>query len=68
MQAESVATLGYKLNLGDTFSVRGKVNSRWNVGALVEKRLDPLPGQLLLSGQLSHRTDESRFGIGVMIG
>ena len=68
MQAESTAALGYKLSLGETFSLRGKINSRWTIGAQVEKRLDPLPAQLLLSGQLSHRTDESRFGIGVSVG
>ena len=68
MQAESTAAFGYKLSLGETFSLRGRINSRWTIGALVEKRLDPLPAQLLLSGQLSHRTDESRFGIGVSVG
>ena len=52
MQAESIAALGFKLNLGDTFSIRGKVKSCWTVGTLVEKQLDPLPGQLLISGQL----------------
>ena len=68
LQAESTAAIGYRLTLGDTFTLRGKVNSRWTIAAQVEKRLDPLPAQLLLCGQLSHRTDESRFGVGVSVG
>ena len=31
VQAESIAALGFKLSLGDTFYIRGKVNSRWTV-------------------------------------
>lgn len=54
--------------MGDSFCFKGSLNSRWSIGVLIEKRLDPLPAQLLLSGQLSHRNDESKFGVGLMVG
>ena len=49
-------------------AVRGKVNSQGVVSVSLEKRLDPLPGMLTLSGQLNHWTDESKFGISVVVG
>jgi hypothetical protein len=48
--------------------MKGKVSSHGTVGATLEKRLDPLPGSLMLSGQLNHWTDESKFGIAVVLG
>lgn len=48
--------------------MKGKIDSHGIVSALIEKRLDPLPATLMLSGQLNHWTDDSRFGIGVMVG
>lgn len=69
MQGESSATLGFKMDLGDSlFSVKGCINSKWTVGTLIEKRLDPLPASVLISGQLNHTTDEAMFGIGFTVG
>lgn len=48
--------------------MRGKVSSLGTVGATVEKRLDPLPATLILSGRLNHWTDDSKFGIAVVVG
>lgn len=69
MNMETVATAGYRLDLGEgSVSFRGKIDSKWTIGALIEKRLDPLPAHLLLSCQLNHVTDEAKVGIGFMIG
>ena len=49
-------------------TMKGKVSSHGTVSATLEKRLDPIPGSLVLSGQLNHWTDDSRFGIAVVMG
>lgn len=69
MSAETVATAGYRYDMGNgAISFRGKLDSKWTIGAYIEKRLDPLPAHLLLSGQLNHMTDEVKVGVGFMIG
>ncbi|XP_064407641.1 mitochondrial import receptor subunit TOM40 homolog [Halichondria panicea] len=67
MQGESVAGIGYRLELGG-MTMKGKVDSHGVVSAVLEKRLDPIPATLMLSGQLNHWTDDSRFGISIMVG
>lgn len=67
MQGESSAAVGYQLELGSV-TMRGRVDSHACVAALLEKRLDPLPATLLLSGQINHWTDESKFGIALLVG
>lgn len=49
-------------------TMRGKVTSLGTISATLEKRLDPLPGTLMLSGKLNHWTDDSKFGIAMVIG
>ena len=44
------------------------VDSNWNVGSIVEKRLAPLPFTLQLSGFLNHVKSSYRFGIGLTVG
>ena len=69
MNLETVAAVGGKVELGEgSFALKGKIDSKWRVGAAIEKRLDPLPAHLLLSGLLNHESDEYKFGIGFMIG
>ena len=69
MSGETVSTIGYRYDIGNgSATFRGKVDSKWTIGALIEKRLDPLPANLLLSGQINHMTDEAKFGVGFMIG
>ena len=69
MNMDTVAAVGYKIDLGgDSFSLKGKIDSKWTVGALIEKRLDPLPAHMLISGQINHQTNETKFGVGFMIG
>ncbi len=48
--------------------MRGKVNSLGTVSSTLEKRLDPLPATFMLSGKLNHWTDDSKFGIAVVVG
>lgn len=67
MQNETCASVGYKLDIGG-MTMKGRVNSQAVVSVCVEKRLDPLPGTLMLTGQLNHWTDESKFGISVVVG
>lgn len=67
LQGESCAAIGYKLELSG-MTLRGRVDSHGTVGAVVERRLDPLPATLMLSGHLNHWTDESRFGIALVVG
>ncbi|OUC48341.1 eukaryotic porin [Trichinella nativa] len=46
----------------------GIVDSNFNVGAILEKKLTPLPFTLALSGFTNFAKDVSRFGIGLIIG
>ena len=48
--------------------MRGKVDTHGIVSAVLEKRLDPMPATLTVSGQMNHWTDESRFGIAIIVG
>lgn len=67
MQGNTVAAIGYKMDLG-AMTVRGRINSLGVIAATIEKRLDPIPGAFVVSGRLNHWTDESKFGIGLLIG
>ena len=67
LQGESCAAIGYKLELGG-MTMRGRVDSHGTVSAGLERRLDPLPAILMLSGHLNHWTDDSRFGIALVVG
>ena len=62
-----MAAIGYKMDLGP-MTLRGRVNSLGSVSATMEKRLDPIPGSLVLSGRINHWTDEAKFGVAVLIG
>ena len=66
-QGTTVAAIGYKMDLG-AMTMRGRINSLGTVVATVEKRLDPIPGALMVSGRINHWTDEAKFGIGLLIG
>lgn len=66
---ESVCSLGYQVDLPKGNLVfRGMVDSNWTVGAVLEKKLAPLPFTLNLSGMINHTKGQSRFGIGLIIG
>lgn len=66
---ESLATLAYQLDVPKANLVfRGMVDSSWTVGAVMEKKLAPLPFTFSLSAMLNHAKAQSRFGIGLIIG
>ena len=69
MQGESILSVGYKYDLRKAnVSFKGVVDTQWNVSCIVEKRLDPLPATLTLSGLINHVSDKARFGIGFSLG
>ena len=49
-------------------TMRGRINSLGTVAATMEKRLDPIPGALVVSGRINHWTDDAKFGIALLIG
>lgn len=51
-----------------TSSVPGSVDSNWNVAAVLEKKLLPMPFTLTLSGMLNHKKSNFRLGLGFVIG
>lgn len=66
---ENVASLGYQIDLPKANLVfRGMVDSNWTVGAVLEKKLQPLPFTFILSGLINHTKNQSRFGVGLIIG
>lgn len=62
-----MGAIGYKMELG-SMTMRGRINSLGVVAATMEKRLDPIPGALVLSGRINHWTDEAKFGLSLLIG
>ncbi|GAB6028102.1 hypothetical protein CHUAL_002322 [Chamberlinius hualienensis] len=66
---ESVGSIGYQIDLPKANLVfRGMIDSNLNVGAVLEKKLLPLPFTFTLSGLINHAKSQSRFGIGLFIG
>ncbi|KAH8421469.1 hypothetical protein KR009_008591, partial [Drosophila setifemur] len=66
---ESVATLAYQIDLPKADLIfRGAVDSNWHISGVLEKRLQPLPFTLALSGRMNHVKNNFRLGCGLMIG
>ncbi|XP_055352133.1 mitochondrial import receptor subunit TOM40 homolog [Paramacrobiotus metropolitanus] len=66
---ESVASLGYAVEIPKANATfRGSVDTNGSVGAILERRLFPLPATLALSALINHKKAASQFGIGLMIG
>lgn len=66
---ESVATIGYQVDLPKADLVfRGMADTNWNVGGVLEKKLQPLPFTFALSGLLNHSKTQFRLGCGIIIG
>lgn len=67
--AECVTTIGYQVDLPKADLVfKGSVDSNWNVGAVLEKKLQPLPFSFALSGVINHNKAMFRLGCGLIIG
>lgn len=68
-QEDSKMTAGYVYELPESnVSFKGSVCTNWTVTGMLEKKLDPLPGALVLTGQLDHAKKDYKFGIGFSIG
>ncbi|XP_025050841.1 mitochondrial import receptor subunit TOM40 homolog [Alligator sinensis] len=68
MQDTSVA-FGYQLDLPKAnLLFRGSVDSNWIVGAVLEKKLLPLPLTLAMGAFLNHRKSKFQCGFGLTIG
>ncbi|XP_071450623.1 mitochondrial import receptor subunit TOM40 homolog 1 [Hetaerina americana] len=66
---ESVASIAYQLELPRAnLSFRGVVDSNWTVGAVLEKKLHPLPFTFAVSGMMNHPKSQFRLGCGLIIG
>ncbi|KAK0096885.1 hypothetical protein PV326_003992 [Microctonus aethiopoides] len=66
---ESTATLAYQVDLPKADIVyRGSIDSNWTVGAVLEKKLQPLPFSFALSGLLNHAKGHFQLGCGLIIG
>lgn len=66
---ESVCSIGYQVDLPKANLVfRGMVDSNWTVGAVLEKKLMPLPFTFTLSAMLNHTKNQCRFGCGFILG
>ncbi|KAL0108436.1 hypothetical protein PUN28_015171 [Cardiocondyla obscurior] len=66
---ESTATLAYQVDLPKADLVfKGSVDTTWTVGAVLEKRLQPLPFTFALSGMINHNKRQFRLGCGLIIG
>ncbi|XP_025933222.1 mitochondrial import receptor subunit TOM40 homolog [Apteryx rowi] len=68
MQDTSVS-FGYQLDLPKAnLLFRGSVDSNWVVGAVLEKKLPPLPLTLAMGAFLNHRKNKFQCGFGLTIG
>lgn len=66
---ESVASIGYQVDIPKSDVVfKGHIDSNWSVGAVLEKKLSPLPFTLALSGLMNHSKNQFRLGVGIIIG
>lgn len=66
---ESQTTFSYQVDLNKAnVTFKGMVDSNWTAGAVMEKRLMPLPFTFVLSGFLNHVKPSYKFGIGLTIG
>jgi mitochondrial import receptor subunit TOM40 len=65
----SVATVGYKVDMPRAGLVfKGAVNSDWEVKAVLEKKLLPIPFTLALCGIINHPKQSFQMGAGLIVG
>jgi len=66
---QSVGTVGYKVDIPRAgLSFKGAVNSDWEVKAVLEKKLLPIPFTLALSGTINHPKQSFQLGAGLIVG
>ncbi|XP_047097396.1 mitochondrial import receptor subunit TOM40 homolog 1-like [Schistocerca piceifrons] len=65
---ETLAVIGYQVDLPKAdVCFRAMIDSNWTVGAVLEKKLQPLPFCFSLSGMLNHSKNNFRLGCGITI-
>ncbi|KAL7286479.1 hypothetical protein TKK_0019423 [Trichogramma kaykai] len=65
---EAIGTIAYQVDLPKADLVfRGSIDSNWCIGAVLEKRLLPLPLTFALSGMLNQSKNQFRLGCGLII-
>ncbi|XP_076028330.1 translocase of outer membrane 40 [Oratosquilla oratoria] len=66
---ESVASMAYQLEIPKANLVfRGMMDTNWTVGAVMEKKLMPLPFTLALSAMINHPKNQFKLGCGFIVG
>uniref|UniRef100_A0A069DSL0 Putative mitochondrial import receptor subunit tom40 isoform 1 n=1 Tax=Panstrongylus megistus TaxID=65343 RepID=A0A069DSL0_9HEMI len=66
---EAVASIGYQIDIPKADLIfKGMLDTNWNVGATLDKKLVPMPFSLTLSGMLNHQKNQFRLGLGFVIG
>lgn len=66
---DTTFAFGYQLNLPQANVVfRGLLDSNWSVGAVLEKKLPPLPVTLALGAFLNHWKNRFHCGFSVIVG
>ncbi|XP_026667240.1 mitochondrial import receptor subunit TOM40 homolog 1-like isoform X1 [Ceratina calcarata] len=66
---ESTGAIAYQIDLPKADLIfRGTVDTNWTVGAVLEKKLQPLPFTFALSGMMNHSKQQFRLGCGLIIG
>ncbi|KAM8793649.1 mitochondrial import receptor subunit TOM40 homolog, partial [Eudromia elegans] len=66
---DTSVTFGYQLDLPKAnLLFRGSLDSNWVVGAVLEKKLPPLPLTLAMGAFLNHRKNKFQCGFGLTIG
>lgn len=66
---ESVGTLAYQADIPKAdVTFKGSIDTNWTVAGVLEKKLQPLPVTLTLSGALNHAKSKFQLGCGFVIG
>ncbi|XP_066600800.1 mitochondrial import receptor subunit TOM40 homolog 1 [Prorops nasuta] len=66
---EATGTIAYQIDIPKADLIfRGSVDTNWSVGAVLEKKLQPLPFSFALSGMINHHKNQFRLGCGLIIG
>ncbi|EDW06033.1 mitochondrial import receptor subunit TOM40 homolog 1 [Drosophila mojavensis] len=69
LKRQAISRLCYHCHMPDAgFSFRGGIDTRGVISAVCEKRLEPLPIMLQLSGKMNHLSSRFRFGVGLILG
>lgn len=65
---ESVASIGYQIDIPRSeFVFKGLVDTNGNVGAVLEKKILPLPFTFALSGLINHNKNNFKLGVAFII-